>query len=299
MEQQIVPTGTEQQNSPSQGQEPNFESFVKEQFGHESTAVKEMISQLPTLRAQIQQYEAEKQISPFANPFAEKINSLFKEGASPEHVLKFAQIQSMDFDKMNPEALIRTHLQLKNSVLNAEDIELLIEDKLGALPDKDEYPEEYARAVKLRDVKAKLEAEEAKKYLTSEKTQLEKINNPENEQRRALETSWGQVLESATKEVPAITIDVDFEDGGRYSLPEGYKPKVSPEQMIAIRQNVLQTLVSRGVPLNEQGMQQANEMILFNVETLCRRDIYKTLISDAVASAKQQVYAELNTNKKQ
>ena len=106
-------------------------------------------------------------------------------------------------------------------------------------------------------------------------------------------------MESATKEVPAITIDVDFEDGGRYSLPEGYKPKVSPEQMIAIRQNVLQTLVSRGVPLNEQGMQQANEMIIFNVETLCRRDIYKTLISDAVASAKQQVYAELNTNKKQ
>jgi len=299
MEPQIVSTGTEQQNSPSQGQEPNFESFVKEQFGHESTAVKEMISQLPTLRAQIQQYEAEKQISPFANPFAEKINSLFKEGASPEHVLKFAQIQSMDFEKMNPEALIRTHLQLKNSVLNAEDIELLIEDKLGSLPDKDEYPEEYARAVKLRDVKAKLEAEEAKKYLTSEKTQLEKINNPENEQRRALETSWGQVLESATKEVPAITIDVDFEDGGRYSLPEGYKPKVSPEQMSAIRQNVLQTLVSRGVPLNEQGMQQANEMIIFNVETLCRRDIYKTLISDAVASAKQQVYAELNTNKKQ
>lgn len=298
MDQQNVQNVAEGQPTP-QGQEPNFESFVKEQFGHEPTAVKEMISQLPTLRAQIQQYEAEKQISPFANPFAEKINSLFKEGASPEHVLKFAQIQSMDFEKMNHEALIRTHLQLKNSVLNAEDIELLIEDKLGTLPDKEDYPEEYARAVRMREIKAKLEAEEAKKYLTSEKSQLEKINNPENEQRRALESSWGQVLESATKEVPAITIDVDFEDGGRYSLPEGYKPKVSPEQMSAIRQNVLKSLVAQGVPLNEQGMQQANEMIIFNVETLCRRDIYKTLISDAVASAKQQVYAELNTNKKQ
>ena len=72
MEPQIVSTGAEGQTLPPQGQEPNFESFVKEQFGHEPTAVKEMISQLPTLRAQIQQYEAEKQISPFANPLDRK-----------------------------------------------------------------------------------------------------------------------------------------------------------------------------------------------------------------------------------
>jgi len=294
MEPQIVSTGTEGVN-PSQGQEPNFESFVKEQFGHEPTAVKEMISQLPTLRAQIQQYEAEKQISPFANPFAEKINSLFKEGASPEHVLKFAQIQSMDFDKMNPEALIRTHLQLKNSVLNAEDIELLIEDKLGALPDKDEYPEEYARAVRMREIKAKLEAEEAKKYLTSEKTQLEKISNPENEQRRALETGWGQVLETSIKDVPVIDLNIEFEDGGKYSLPEGYKPKISPEQMTAIRQNVLKSLVAQGVPLNEAGMQKANEMVMFNVRVLSQDDILKTVISDVAASVEQAIYSKLNT----
>jgi len=291
MEPQIVST----EGQPSQGQEPNFESFVKEQFGHEPTAVKEMISQLPTLRAQIQQYEAEKQISPFANPFAEKINSLFKEGASPEHVLKFAQIQSMDFDKMNPEALIRTHLQLKNSVLNAEDIELLIEDKLGALPDKDEYPEEYARAVRMREIKAKLEAEEAKKYLTSEKTQLEKISNPENEQRRALETGWGQVLETSIKDVPVIDLNIEFEDGGKYSLPEGYKPKISPEQMTAIRQNVLKSLVAQGVPLNEAGMQKANEMVMFNVRVLSQDDILKTVISDVAASVEQAIYSKLNT----
>ena len=295
MEPQIVSTGTEGANPSPQGQEPNFESFVKEQFGHEPTAVKEMISQLPTLRAQIQQYEAEKQISPFANPFSEKINSLFKEGASPEHVLKFAQIQSMDFDKMNSEALIRTHLQLKNSVLNAEDIELLIEDKLGSLPDKDEYPEEYARAVRMREIKAKLEAEEAKKYLTSQKSELEKISNPENEQRRALETSWSQVLETSIKDVPAIDLNIEFEDGGKYSLPEGYKPKISPEQMTAIRQNVLKSLVAQGVPLNEAGMQKANEMVMFNVRVLSQDDILKTVISDVAASVEQAIYSKLNT----
>jgi hypothetical protein len=295
MEPQIVSTGVESQNSTPQGQEPNFESFVKEQFGHESTAVKEMISQLPTLRAQIQQYEAEKQISPFANPFAEKINSLFKEGASPEHVLKFAQIQSMDFEKMNPEALIRTHLQLKNSVLNAEDIELLIEDKLGSLPDKDEYPEEYARAVRMREIKAKLEAEEAKKYLTSQKSELEKISNPENEQRRALESSWGQVLETSIKDVPVIDLNIEFEDGGKYSLPEGYKPKINPEQMTAIRQNVLKSLVAQGVPLNEAGMQKANEMVMFSVRVLSQDDILKTVISDVAASVEQAIYSKLNT----
>lgn len=293
MEPQIVSTGTEGQNLPPQGQEPNFETFVKEQFGHEPTAVKEMISQLPTLKAQIQQYEAEKQISPYVNPFVEKINSLFKEGATPEHVLKFAQIQSMDFDKMNPEALIRTHLQLKNSVLSPEDIELLIEDKLGVLPDKEEFPEEYARAVRMREVKAKLEAEEAKKYLLSEKTQLEKINNPENEQRRALESSWGQVLESVN--VPAVDLNIEFEDGGKYSLPEGYKPKISQEQMQAIRQNVLKSLVTQGVPLNEAGMQKANEMVMFNVRVLAQDDILKTVISDVAASVEQAIYAKLNT----
>ena len=295
MEPQIVSTGTEGANPSPQGQEPNFESFVKEQFGHEPTAVKEMISQLPTLRAQIQQYEAEKQISPFANPFAEKINSLFKEGASPEHVLKFAQIQSMDFDKMNPEALMRTRLQLENSVLNADDIELLIEDKLGTLPDKDEYPEEYARAVRMREIKAKLEAEEAKKYLTSQKSELEKISNPENEQRRALKTGWSQVLETSIKDVPAIDLNIEFEDGGKYSLPEGYKPKISPEQMTAIRQNVLKSLVAQGVPLNEAGMQKANEMVMFNVRVLSQDDILKTVISDVAASVEQAIYSKLNT----
>ncbi len=295
MEPQIVSTGAEGQTLPPQGQEPNFETLTKEQFGYEPATVKEMISKLPTLQAQLQQYEAEKQISPFANPFVQKMNELFKEGATPQHVLKYAQIQSMDFEKMNPEALIRTHLQLKNSVLNAEDIELLIEDKLGALPDKDEYPEEYARAVKLRDVKAKLEAEEAKKYLTSQKSELEKITNPETEQRRALEAGWNQVLETSIKDVPAIDLNIEFEDGGKYSLPEGYKPKISPEQLTAIRQNVLKSLVSQGVPLNEAGMQKANEMVMFNVRVLSQDDILKTVISDVAASVEQAVYAKLNT----
>ncbi len=298
MDQQIVSTGTETQSLQPQGETPNFESFAKEQFGYEPSQVKEMISRLPTLQAQIQQYEAEKQISPFANPFVEKMNQLFKEGASPAHVLKYAQIQSMDFDKMNPEALMRTRLQLENSVLNAEDIELLIEDKLGSLPDKEEYPEEYARAVRMREIKAKLEAEEAKKYLASQKSELEKINNPENEQRRALEAGWSQVLETSIKDVPSIDLNIEFEDGGKYSLPEGYKPKISPEQLSAIRQNVLKSLVSQGVPLNEAGMQKANEMVNFNVRVLSFDDILRTVISDVYASAKQETYAELSTNKK-
>lgn len=295
MEPQIVSTGTDGQNPSPQGETPNFETLAKEQFGYEPAAVKEMISKLPTLQAQIQQYEAEKQISPYANPFVEKMNQLFKEGATPEHVLKFAQIQSMDFDKMNPEALMRTRLQLENSVLNAEDIELLIEDKLGSLPDKEEYPEEYARAVRMREIKAKLEAEEAKKYLTSQKAELEKIHNPENEQRRVLETGWSQVLETSVKEVPAIDLNIEFEDGGKYSLPEGYKPKISPEQMTAIRQNVLKSLVSQGVPLNEAGMQKANEMVMFNVRVLSQDDILRTVIADVAASVEQQIYSKLNT----
>lgn len=295
MDQQNVTNAEQVQNPNQQGETPNFETLAKEQFGYEPAAVKEMISKLPTLQAQIQQYEAEKQISPYANPFVEKMNQLFKEGASPAHVLKYAQIQSMDFEKMAPEALMRTRLQLENSVLNAEDIELLIEDKLGALPDKEEYPEEYARAVRMREIKAKLEAEEAKKYLTSQKTELEKIQNPENEQRRALETGWSQVLESSVKEVPVIDLNIEFEDGGKYSLPEGYKPKISPEQMTAIRQNVLKSLVSQGVPLNEAGMQKANEMVMFNVRVLSQDDILRTVIADVAASVEQQIYSKLNT----
>lgn len=291
MEPQIVSTEAQ----PSQGQEPNFESFAKEQFGYEPAQVKEMISRLPTLQAQIQQYEAEKQISPFVNPFVQKINDLFKEGASKDHVLRYAQIQNLELDKMNPEALMRTRLHLENSVLNTEDIELLIEDKLGSLPDKEEYPEEYARAVRMREIKAKLEAEEAKKYLASQKSELEKISNPENEQRRALESGWSQVLESSIKEVPAIDLNIEFEDGGKYSLPEGYKPKISPEQLTAIRQNVLKSLVAQGVQLNEAGMQKANEMVMFNVRVLSQDDILKTVISDVAASVEQQIYSKLNT----
>ena len=140
-----------------------------------------------------------------------------------------------------------------------------------------------------------MEAEEAKKYLTSQKSELEKISNPENEQRRALETGWSQVLETSIKDVPAIDLNIEFEDGGKYSLPEGYKPKISAEQMTAIRQNVLKSLVSQGVPLNEAGMQKANEMVNFNVRVLSQDDILKTVISDVAASVEQAIYAKLNT----
>ena len=102
-------------------------------------------------------------------------------------------------------------------------------------------------------------------------------------------------METSIKDVPAIDLNIEFEDGGKYSLPEGYKPKISPEQLTAIRQNVLKSLVSQGVPLNEAGMQKANEMVMFNVRVLSQDDILKTVISDVAASVEQAVYAKLNT----
>ncbi len=65
--------------------------------------------------------------------------------------------------------------------------------------------------------------------------------------------------------------------------------------MTAIRQNVLKSLVAQGVPLNEAGMQKANEMVMFNVRVLSQDDILKTVISDVAASVEQAIYSKLNT----
>lgn len=281
----------------TENQAPDFNAVFQEQLGLPLEDVRARISEYDVLKGEVEQYKAQSQIKPYANDFVEKLNDLFKSGATPDHVLRFTQIQNLDVSKMSPEQAIKTQYQLQNPTLSAEDVDFLVESELGELPNEEEDPEGFLKAKKLRDIKAKMKSEDAKKFLESQKTDLSQIKNPETEQRRALETGWSQVLGQVVKDTPSIDLKVDLENGAYYTIPEGFKPKLSKEQSDAIRNSVLNNLVSQGVQLNEQGLQMAKQLYDSSVRIVTQDQILRAVIEDMAASVEQQVIARLNTNK--
>lgn len=290
----IIEQGQQVEGTP---QAPDFNAVFQEQVGLPLEDVRARISEYDVLKGRVEQFEAQSQIKPYANDFVEKLNDLFKSGATPDHVLRFTQVQNMDVSKMSPEQAIKTQYQLQNPTLSAEDVDFLVESELGELPNEEEDPEGFLKAKKLRDIKAKMKSEDAKKFLESQKTDLSQIKSPETEQRRALETGWSQVLGQVVKDTPIIDLKVDLENGAYYTLPEGFKPKLSKEQSEAIRNSVLNNLVSQGVQLNEQGLQMAKQLYDSSVRIVTQDQILRAIIEDMAASVEQQVIARLNTNK--
>lgn len=245
------------------------------------------------MRGEIEQYKAQQQISPFANDFVTKLNDLVKSGATPDHMIRFTQLQNVDLSKIEPKAAIKLEYQMKNPSLSADEIDELIDYDLGEVPDEQDDPVGYAKATRIRDTKAKMRAEESKKYLDSYKADLANVKNPEVEQRRALETGWKQVMPSLSN-IEGIDVKVDLGKGLTYELP-GFKPELNEGQMQAIQQNVLNQLVAQGVKLDENGMAIAKQMTNFSIKTLAHDQLLEAVIRDAWASATQEAHKSLNT----
>lgn len=256
---------------------------------------KNRLAHYDIIKGEVEQYKAQQQISPFANDFVGKLNDLAKQGASPDHILRFTQLQNVDISKIDAKAAIKLQYQMQNPALDGNEIDELIDYELGPVPDEELDPDGFAKAMRIRDVKAKMKAEESKKFLEGYKADLSTIKNPEVEQRRALETGWKQVIPSISS-VEGIDVKVNLGKDLNYELP-GFKPELDQSQLNAIQQVVLSNLVSQGVTLDENGMQIAKQMFNRSVETLAQRQLLEAVVKDAWASATQHVLQSLNTKR--
>ena len=294
MENTAQVTNDQQPNQAAQtDNKPVAQPVQADAFGLPTEEVKARLSQYDLLKGENEQYKAQSQISPFANDFVSKINDLAKQGASSDHLLRFTQLQSLDMDKVDHNTAIKLHYQMQNPSLASSEIDELINYELGELPNEEDDPEGYAKASRLREIKAKMKATESKKYLESYKADLANVKNPEVEQRRALETGWKQVLPSMG--VEEIPLKVDLDKGNHYELK--FKPDLSQEQLNAVQQTVLNNLVAQGVKLDEQGLGLAKQMFQFSVQTLAKDQMIEAIVKDAWASATEMAYRQLNTKK--
>lgn len=290
-----APVATDQQanQAVANANAPASTPVQADAFGLPAEEVKARLGQYDLLKGEVEQYKAQSQISPFANDFVAKINDLAKQGASPDHLLRFTQLQSLDMDKVDHNTAIKLQYQMQNPSLTGSEIDELINYELGELPNEEDDPEGFAKASRLREIKAKMKATESKKFLETYKADLANVKNPEVETRRALETGWKQVLPSMG--VEEIPLKVDLEKGNRYEL--NFKPELSREQLDAVQQNVLSTLVAQGVKLDEQGLAMAKQMFQFSVQTLAKDQMIEAIVKDAWASATEMAYRQLNTKK--
>lgn len=286
-----APVATDQQANQDQA---NTQAPVQaDAFGLPAEEVKARLGQYDLLKGEVEQYKAQSQISPFANDFVAKINDLAKQGVSPDHLLRFTQLQNLDLEKTDANMVIKLGYQMQHPDLSAAEIDKLIDQDLGWLPDEEEDPVGYARMSEIREIKAKMKATESKKFLETYKADLANVKNPEVETRRALETGWKQVLPSLG--VEEIPLKVDLDKGNRYEL--NFKPELSQEQLNVVQQNVLSTLVAQGVKLDEQGLAMAKQMFQFSVQTLAKDQMIEAIVKDAWASATEMAYRQLNTKK--
>jgi len=94
-------------------------------------------SRASTLQQRLNELEARQQISPFHTPLAERINQLAGEGRSPQEILQFVELNSLDLTKLDPIEAIRRNLALSKPGWDADKIDGLIEQTLGFDPSEE------------------------------------------------------------------------------------------------------------------------------------------------------------------
>ena len=192
----------------------------------------EAMERVRTYEQKIQEYEANSKVSPFANDLVAKINDLLSQGGDLKAVERLVKLSAIDPQQMAGPDAIRMQLQMQNPDYTADEIDALIEQKLGF--DIKEYNESEAAAA--QRVALKTAQKEALAFLAEQRASAE---NPSAraaaEQRQQLVQQtvgvWNDVLPTI---VEKFTVNVGFKDDAQgidYNL--AYNADAEAKQMAA------------------------------------------------------------------
>lgn len=156
--------------------------------------------------------------NPFANPLAEKINSILKEGGNVNTIRQLIDLSEKDLTTMSPEDKIVMQYKAEFPDANEQDIRAYMADQYGT-------EEERTSSQKFALLKAGKNAEE---FLNSKKISLETYQNEQKIQqekaaKKQFEESinyWTPIVEKTFS--PKVTVQ-EGDWGMEYNLPEEAK----------------------------------------------------------------------------
>lgn len=232
--------------------------------------------------SKIREYEAKQSISPYASPLAEKVNAMLASGAQLPEVQRFIEMQSLDVETMSGTDAYKRQLSLKYPTLNAQQIDLLVQDEFGLNVEEGEQPNQVAL---LKLEKAGLDAKE---FLRQQKVAAE---NPQALQQRQqaeaqmsqLRNGWSQVVGKVAQNF-SRDIRQKFDDS-EYSFAYKY----SPEALNAATQMAVEQAVVNKIPLDQNGYSQVVDFIHKMATAFDFENLQTALLSDAYAKARMQV----------
>jgi len=233
------------------------------------------------MKAEYDKMKAQSEVSPFANPLAERLNGLLKENAPVPAIMNFIKLQSIDLDTIPDSQAIREKMQIEYPTLTSEEIDAQMQDQYG------EMGEDAAQNAKV-SAKLKIAAQEAKKWLQEQKVAT---TNPEQEAKaqeqkakaEQFQQNWARMAEQISESDNNLSFAVNKREvGGDYSFE--FKPSIKPEDQAEISKMLTAYAVNNNIPLTEDGLRVLSEYkqhLLFNIY---REEFLAEMAADVHAS---------------
>lgn len=278
--------------------EDAFKADFKRVTGLEDPAqVKELLP-LKEKYAKAQQRLAELEqranINPFANELAKHVNEQFRAGKTVNDIIPFLTLQSQDFNAMEPSEVVKWNKRMETGWGEAK-----VNDWFEIeYPGVDEDAEDAVKLKKARDFKIEDAAQKAREALNGKKVEIGRPD-PNIEARKQQQKIYiDNVARVAGAVVDSIkTIPVSLKDeaiGLDYSL--NYTPSLDEATRKSVIDTVVQDYAGRGLPLDEQGLQQIKGTAEKIIRYLTADDREQAIIRDAYASmSENQIKRVTNT----
>lgn len=257
------------------------------------SAYEQMKSQYDQLQAEygqaksrIGEFEAKQKLSPFANPFVEKLNGMFSEETPREQINKFMYLHSQDIDGMDYGKAVALKLQMENPSLDEDDVDYKMEEMFGALPAEDD--ENYSKVAGKIANKLKVAGKEAKNWL---KQQMASFDDPgaqqarqeANQKKEAHRQAWETVAGRMAASEASLSHKLEDEKiGGTYAFE--YNPKLSEEQSSQVSKMIADYAIQNNLPLNESSLPKLREYRQAILRTMFMDDYINHMLRDAFAS---------------
>lgn len=252
----------------------------------------EQANRLPTLEEQVRAYEAQKNISPFVNPLAERVNTMLKEGKSVGELADYFQLSAIDVSSLPATDAIRRQYALANPGVDPEIIEGMIERKLGFDPTEPDIELSRSQKAALYEMET-----EAKTFLKSKQISVEpnleavQAQQAEQAQMQRIVSTWEQT-------VPALEIDTTIKYPLDGDAEGSFVFQPSPEAVAMARQIMLQTITNNpsAYPPTRETAAKLQENMADFLFTIDRAKIITAVAKDAAAKATEAYMQRVSGN---
>lgn len=163
----------------------NGEITSKDQLAEilgKTKGISELEAKLKTYEEENTSLKAKAEVSPFANDFTKKMNDLYKSGVQQSTIDAFVKINKVEnIDDLQPIEARKLALQIKEG-LTAEEAEAYVKGTYK-LTQEDPDDEAEATAVRLANIKLKVDANSDKEFLKTHKANVSTpaVDNSEKE----------------------------------------------------------------------------------------------------------------------